>query len=442
MIRAKLFVLLLLGSTLGQAADLLSVYRVAQKNDAVYAGAKAQYLAAQERLAQAHAARLPNVNFEAGANYNTQDAEAENNAFPPGKRDYYDYKTEVRLVQPLYNRVVGLTNDQARIAVRQAENILTIASQDLMTRVAEAYFKVLQARTNLDTVGAEKRAVAELLEQAKRNFTVGTATITDSREAQARYDLVIAQEVVAQNELEVSLRGLEQIVGMPLVEPAGLRLPVSLAPPDPADMNAWVEQAYQSNLQVAVTQQSLELFSLEVKRTSAGHGPTVDAIGSLSHNYSDSSLQGYGTDVQSLVVGVQLRIPLYQGGAINSKVREALANQERARQELENVRRSVALATRTAYLGVTSGLAQVKAFEQAVSSTRLQRESTKLGQEVGVRTAVDVLDADRQLAVAQRSLAESLYKSIVSQLQLKAAVGKLAEPDLAAVNRLLKEDPN
>ena len=382
------------------------------------------------------------MTFEAGANYNTLETDYENNAFPPGRRDYYDYNAGVRLNQPLYNRFVSLTYDQAKIAVQQAENQLTFASQELMTRVAEAYFKVLQARTNLDTKGAEKRAVAEQLEQAKRNFTVGTATITDSREAQARFDLVVAEEVVLQNDLEVSLRGLEQIVGRPVVEPAGLRLPVSLAPPDPADMNAWVEQAYQSSLQVAVAQQSLELFAQEVKRATAGHGPTVDAVGSLTYNYSDSSPQGIGSELQSLIVGLKLNIPIYQGGGISAKVREALANQERARQELENVRRTVALATRTAYLGVTSGLAQVKAFEQAVGSTRLQRESTKLGQEVGVRTAVDVLDADRQLAEAQRGLAEAVYKSIISQLQLKSAVGKLAEGDLAAVNRLLKEDPN
>ncbi|MFN0038482.1 MAG: TolC family outer membrane protein [Burkholderiales bacterium] len=433
--------LLLLVSVPGWAEDLMSLYRTAQIQDAVYAGAKAQYLAAQEKMAQARAGLLPSVNFEAGANYLTIDSDYDSQTFPSGSRDFYDYNLGVKVTQPLYRKVNSLNQDQAKISVRQAENQLSVAAQDLMTRVAQGYFDVLLARNNLDTVGAQKRAVAEQLEQAKRNFIVGTATITDSREAQARFDLVVAQELVAQNDLEVKLRSLEQIVGKPVSEPVGLRLPISLSPPTPANMEAWVEQAYQSSLQVALAQQNLELSTQELKKADAGHGPTLDAVGSLNHTYASSSAQGIGSEIQSLVVGVRLNIPLYEGGAVNSRVREAAANQERARQDLVNVRRSVALATRQAYLGVTSGLAQVVAFEQAVASTRLQRESTKLGQEVGVRTAVDVLNADQQLAEAQRNLAQSLYGSIVNQLKLKAAVGKLAESDLADVNRLLKADP-
>jgi outer membrane protein len=229
-------------------------------------------------------------------------------------------------------------------------------------------------------------------------------------------------------------------VGKPVGRLAGLTTPVTLNPPQPADMGAWVEQAYQSSLQVALAQQNVEIAAQEVKKADAGHYPTLDAVGSMTESYANSSTFGYGSDIKALVVGVQLNVPIYQGGGISSKVREAVAGQERARQDLESARRAVALQTRTAFLGVTSGLGQIKALEQAVGSTKLQLESTKLGQEVGVRTAVDVLNAEQQLAAAQRDLAQAVYSTIVNQLKLKAAVGKLAEADLTDVNNFLKED--
>lgn len=422
------------------SADLLAVYREATLQDAVYASAKAQYIAAQERLPQGRALLLPNVNFGAGAHYNSLDTEYKNSTFfPSGNRDFHDYNYGVTLTQPLYRSQNALAFEQAKIQVRQAQTQLGAAAQDLMARVAQAYFDVLLSRANLSTIESQKIAVAEQLEQAKRNFVVGTATITDSREAQARYDLVVAQELVAQNDVEVKNRALEQLVGKPVGELAGLATPVTLNAPQPAEMNAWVDQAYQSSLQIAAAQHAVELAARESERASAGHRPTLDAVGSLTQNYASSSAQGIGSDVRALVIGVQLNVPLYQGGAISSRVREAVANQERARQDLENARRSAALQTRQAYLGVTSGLAQVKALQQAVASTQLQLESTKLGQEVGVRTAVDVLNAEQQLSVARRDLAQALYNAILNQLRLKAAVGKLAEADLADINALLKD---
>ena len=423
------------------AADLIAVYREATLQDAAYASAKAQYIAAQERLPQGRALLLPNVNFGAGTNYNDVDTAFENSAFVSGRRDFYDYNYGVTVSQPIYRSQNTAIYEQSKIQVRQAQTQLNIAAQDLITRVAQAYFDVLLARANLRTIASQKVAVAEQLEQAKRNFVVGTATITDSREAQARYDLVVAQELGAQNDVEVSNRALEQIVGRPVGEISGLTTPeVTLNAPQPAEMNAWVEQAYQSSLQIALAQQSLELAARDVERASAGHRPTLDAVGSLTQNYASSSTQGIGSDVRALVIGVQLNVPLYQGGAVSSRVREAVANQERARQDLENARRSAALQTRQAYLGVTTGLGQVKALQQAVASTQLQLESTKLGQEVGVRTAVDVLNAEQQLSIARRDLAQALYNTILNQLRLKAAVGKLAEADLADINALLKDD--
>jgi len=438
--RILILVATLLGAGPALSVDLLSVYREATLQDAVYASAKAQYIAAQERLPQARALLLPNVNFGAGANYNDVDVEYKGSTFASGRRDFYDYNYGVTVIQPLYRKQNAVLYEQAKIQVSQAQTQFTVAAQDLMTRVAQAYFDVLLARANLRTIESQKTAVAQQLEQAKRNFVVGTATITDSREAQARYDLVVAQELGAQNEVEVKNRALELLVGKPAGELAGPTTPITLNDPQPAQMDAWVEQAYQSSLQIALAQQSLELAARDIDRARAGHQPTLDAVGSLSRYYANSSVQGIGSDVQALVLGVQLNVPLYQGGAISSRVREAVANQERARQDLENARRSAALQTRQAYLGLTSGLAQIKALRQAVASTQLQLESTKLGQEVGVRTAVDVLNAEQQLSLARSNLAQALYNAILNQLRLKAAVGKLAEADLADINALLKDD--
>ena len=433
---------LALGLFSGQifATDLLSIYREAQLEDATYASAKAQFIATQERLPQARALQRPSVEFNAGANYNSVDTQYDNAQFSSGQRDYHDYNFGVRLTQPLYRRLNAATVEQAKVQVRQADTQLAAAEQDLMTRVVQGYFDVLVARANLATIDSQKAAVAQQLEQAKRNFIVGTATITDSREAQARYDLVVAQQLVAENDLEVKNRVLEQIVGKPVGRLAGLAPATTLNAPQPADMNAWVEQAYQSALQVSIAQQNVEIAAREIQRADAGHYPTLDAVGSLSHNYSDSSAQGIGSEITAAVIGLQLTVPLYQGGGVSSRAREAVAGQERARQELSRARREAALQTRQAFLGVTSGLAQIKALEQAVGSTKLQLESTKLGQEVGVRTAVDVLNAEQQLASAQSELAQAVYNTIVSQLRLKAAVGKLAEADLSEVNRLLKDD--
>ena len=422
------------------AADLLSIYREAQVQDSTYAGAKAQYVGAQEKLPQARALLLPSINATAGTNYNNLNTQFDNQAFVSGQRDFFDYNYGLKINQPLYRPLNDATYAQAKVQVRQAETQLAAASQELMTRVAQGYFDVLLARFNLSTILSQKTAVARQLEQAKRNFIVGTATITDSRDAQARYDLVVAQQLVGENDVEVKTRTLEQIVGKPVGRLAGLRTPVNLNPPQPADMGAWVEQAYQSSLLVAIAQQSVEIAAQEIKKADAGHYPTLDAVGSLSDFNANSSSAGIGSDVKSLVVGVQLNVPLYQGGGISSRVREAVAGQERARQDLESARRSAALQTRQAYLGVTSGLGQIQALRQAVDSTRLQLESTKLGQEVGVRTEVDVLNAEQQLAAASRDLAQAVYNTILNQLKLKSAVGKLAEADLADVNVLLKED--
>ena len=421
------------------AVDLLDIFRQAQVNDARYAAAKAQYLAQQERLPQARAGLLPDASFLAGYDYNDLDVEYSSLQFNSGRRDYDSYDYGISISQPLFRRQNKLGYDQAKIQVSQADTDLEIANQDLVLRTAEAYFDILLARANLRNIRSLKTAVAEQLEQAKRNFTVGTATITDQREAQARYDLVIAQELSSVNLLQVSTYALEILTGQQVQEDqlAGLQLPIVLSPPAPSDIEAWVSQAYRSSLQTQRAQQSVDIAETEISRQRAGHGPTLDLVGLLSQAHQGSSAFGVGSDIRTGVVGLELNLPLYKGGAISSRTREAVALYDRSAQELEDARRSVAQATRESYLGVSTGIAEVKAYERGVASTELQLESSKLGRDVGVRTQVDVLNAEQLLAVARRDLARAVYKTILSQLRLQAAIGRLVQADLEGVNQLL-----
>ena len=421
------------------ALDLLDVFRQAQINDAAYAAAKAQYLAQQERLPQARAGLLPNASFDAGLDYNDLDVQYSSLQFNSGQRDFESYDYGISISQPLFRRQNRLGYDQAKIQVSQADTDLEIANQDLVLRTAQAYFDILLARANLRNNRSLKSSVGQQLEQAKRNFAVGTATITDQREAQARYDLVVAQELGFVNDLQVSSYALEVLTGQDVQEDelAGMRLPISLSEPAPDDINAWVAQAYRSSLQALRAQQSVDIAQTEISRQSAGHAPTLDLIGTLNQAYQGDGVLGVELDTRTGVIGLQLSLPIYQGGAISSRTREAVALHDRAAQELENTRRNVAQITREAYLGVSTGIATVKALEQAVASTELQVESSQLGYDVGVRTAVDVLNAETLLAAARRDLFQSVYDAILSQLRLQAAIGRLVQADLEGVNNLL-----
>lgn len=303
--------------------------------------------------------------------------------------------------------------------------------------MAQAYFDVLLAQDSVELAEAQKNAISEQLAQAKRNFEVGTATITDTYEAQARYDLTHSQEIAAQSNLEIKKRALQQIVNTVPGELRHLGKELKLDAPQPDDVEKWVEYAQQSSLQIVVAQAGAELAEKEVARNRGGHYPTVDLVANYAENSTGSSAFGFGSDGHNKIIGVQMNLPLYQGGAIQSKLREAEANNDRAKEDLENTRRSVALQARQAYLGVVDGIAQVKALQQALKSSESLLEASKLGQEVGVRTNLDVLNAQQQLYSTRRDLFQAEYNYLVSQLQLKAAVGTLAEDDLARVNQAL-----
>jgi outer membrane protein len=421
------------------AADLLAIYRLAEQHDPAWAAARATHRADVEQGPQGRALLLPSV--VAGANTNRIDQERTAPDLVTGttttsKTRYDNTGYNVQLTQPLYRKQSFAAYQQGKIAVSQADAELVIARQDLMLRAARAYFDVLAAEDRLSFARSEKAAIAGQLELAERNFAVGNATIVDVHEARARYDLANAEEVAAANNLEVRREALLALVREPPGALAPLRR-LTLGEPEPPDMARWVEAAEDQSPRLRISEYRLEIAREEIARSRGGHYPTLDLV--ASHNYSDQggSAFGFASESTSNQVGVQLQLPLYAGGATQSTVRESVAREDAARQTLEQTRRDVVRQTREFYLAVASGAARVQALEQARVSTRKALESTLLGYETGVRTAVDVLNAQRDLFRTERDLSQARYDYLISRLQLKNAVGTLGEDDLAEINASL-----
>ena len=420
------------------SADLMQVYREAQSNDQQYLAARAAADAGREKGPQGLAGLLPSINASANTlwNENRYDATSQQRIID---KSFNTHGYNVTLTQPLFRWGNIVQYNQGKLQVVQAEANFAQASQDLILRVAQAYFDVLYAGENLKAVRANKQSITQQLEQAKKNFEVGTATITDSQEAQARFDLVSAQEIAAESELEVKRYALRVIVGKDTGELNRLKPQAELKPPQPAAMEKWVEAAEKDSFAVQAQQAGAELAAKEVERTRAGHYPTLDAVASYGKNNSALSFLGTDTlETTSRNVGLQLNIPIFQGGYVNSKTREAAANKLAAEASLENTKRMAALSAQQSYLGVVNGLAQIRALNAALISSTSALESNKLGYEVGVRINIDVLNAENQVYVTKRDLAKARFDTLLAQLRLKAAVGTLSETDLEQINPLFE----
>jgi len=257
-------------------------------------------------------------------------------------------------------------------------------------------------------------------------------------EAQSRADLSSAQTIAAESDLAVKRHALLVLTGKEPDALKGLRKGVALSRPEPADIQSWVASAETGSYAVQAAQIGREISDREVERNRAGHLPTVDLVASHGNNTSANAFAGFAkTDLDTTVVGVQLALPLFQGGVVNSRVREAAALRDKARFDLDNARRTAAQNARQAYLGVSSGLAQVKAFEAAQVSSRSALDANKLGYEVGVRINIDVLNAQSQLFDTLQKLSKARYDTLLAQLKLKAAAGTLGDDDIKAINALL-----
>ena len=344
---------------------------------------------------------------------------------------------------PLFNRANEKTIRQSERGIEVARAQLQAAEQDLIVRVVQAYFDVLAATDALGTVRASKAAIAEQLASAKRNFEVGTATITDTREAQARFDLSTAQELAAENDLNVKRLALESVSGQQGLAPKPMAVPVVLPKLVPADLEAWVAEADAASPALQQLRLGREVARLETEKARAAGLPTVGLSASLSEAHSSISSATLGKSFSGSGFGpvgsvsVQLTMPLYTGGLVQNRIKETLALEDKAQTDLEAARRNTAQGTRSAFFGVRSLTAQVTALEAAESSSKLALEATQLGYKVGVRVNLDVLNAQTQLYQAQRDLAKARYDVVVNSLKLRQVTGGLQPQDVNAVDALL-----
>lgn len=420
------------------AADLLSAYHDAVAHDAQFAAARAALDAGREKLPQGRAGLLPTIGIGANTAWNDDSRTSRTTGIETNTK-YNSNGWTASLSQPLFRWQNWVSYTQSELAVAQAEAQFGGARQDLILRVTQAYFDVLLAQDALATTQGQKAAIAEQLAAAKRTFEVGTTTITDTNEAQSRYDLIIAQEIAAQSDLAVKQETLRTVIGKESRNLKNLKPGVTLLGPQPNDITQWVAMAETSNPGVRASQAAFEITAREIEKQRAGHYPTLDLVASRNKNaQGSSSIPGFGgAEATNNSIGLQLSIPIYAGGAVVSKEREAVALKEKAAADLENTRRQATLGARQAYLGVTSGLAQVKAFEAALISSQSSLDSNKLGYDVGVRINIDVLNAQSQLYATQQSLSKARLDTLLALLRLKAAAGSLIEDDVQAINALL-----
>ncbi len=419
---------------LAGAQSLQELYEAARGFDGIYLAARANADSVQYRVAQTEALARPSAGMKVDAGTAQTD--------PPSTsiKSTHSLRAEVTGKYPLFNRANAVTIEQARKSLTLAQADLDAAEQDLIVRVSQAYFDVLAAQDALATTRASKAATSEQLASAKRNFEVGTATITDTREAQARFDLGTAQEIAAENDLRTKRIALDTLVGRSGVVPRLLVTPVRLPPVAPANAEDWVTEADQRHPTVRRARVAMDVARLETDKARAGKLPTVDALASVSTGDQRGTLPALNRSSGNTLngsVGVQMNWPLYTGGATDNRVSETVALEEKARNDLEAARRGVGQNTRVAYFGLQSGLSQVQALEAAESSSKLALEATQLGYRVGVRVNLDVLNAQTQLFTTQRDLAKARYEVLLGSLRLRQASGQLSAADLQTITTLL-----
>ncbi|PUA96871.1 outer membrane protein [Acidovorax sp. 107] len=418
-----------------QAQSLLQLMESARSYDTAWQSARAQLDAAARRADQARAGLLPSAALTGGLNRSNVELSK-----PRIENTGTAQTVGINASQPLYRPANRITLEQGQRGVDVAQAQLDAATQDLLVRVSQAYFDVLAAQDTLASVQAQKAAVSEQLAAAKRNFEVGTTTVTDSREAQARYDLVIAQEIAAENDLRVKRLALDQLVGITGTKPQPLALPVQLPSVLPDNLATWVDTARDQQPGVRQAAIALDIARLETKKAETGHLPTVDlqAGYNVTRNlHGTITSPGVTSRSNAASVGVALNLPLFAGFAVQNRVKETLALETKAEADLETARRNVAQATRAAFYGVQSGQGQVQALEAAEASSQSALDANKLGYQVGVRINIDVLNAQSQLYQTKRDLAQARYNVLLGGLKLRQAAGTLSQQDVEAVNALL-----
>ena len=417
-----------------RAQNLVTLYEAARAFDAGYQSAQYQFEATVAKSEQARAGTLYKIDLTAGASISAID-----NTLAGSKQGGYDVQSATLSgSQPLYRPGNQIVFEQSKRQIDVEEQKLLAAEQDLVMKVSTAYFDVLASQDSLAYLLAQKAAVTEQLASAKRNFEVGTATITDTREAEARFDLVVAQEIAGRNDLQVKKLALDQLVGKTNSAPLPVKLPLQLPPVQPGDVAAWVQKSEEMHPTVRQSRLAFEVAQMEAKKAQTASMPTLDLTGNLNMaNNNGTASAGASYRTTTATVGLSFNMPLFSGYAIENRVKEALALEEKARTDLEAVKRSVAQASRAAFFGLLSGQGQVKALQAAEASSQSALDANKLGYQVGVRINIDVLNSQSQLFDTKAKLAKARYDVLLGGLKLHQASGILKAEDLKQVNTLL-----
>jgi outer membrane protein len=440
------------------AQSLSELYATAKAYDAAYQSALAQAEATRYKTEQAYAAKRLSVGLKGSITRQHFDSANETNVAPAntpisqlnaaqaaalaaaqgGNFSVTSKNVALQARQPLYNRISSIAIEQAEESLKVTDTDLKIAEDDLLVRLTQAYFDVLGARDVQITAQTNKKGLAEQLASAQRNFEVGNSTITDTREAQARFDLATAQEIAADNDLKVKSIALDQLVGQGNLQPKALITPINLPALTPATAEEWVAMTT-TNSNVLKAQTALTVAQLEASKARGESYPTADLIASLTRNDVKGSATAAvsSSNGTTAALGVEMNVPLFTGFSTSNHIKETAALINKSERDLDNAKRSVALATRQAFFGVQSGMAQVKALEAAEGSAKLALEATQLGYRVGVRVNKDVLDAQTALANTQKDLYKARYDVIVGTMKLRQASGSLKTEDLDTLNKLL-----
>lgn len=404
---------------LSQAAladDLAEIYQQAKQNDPQLLRAAADRDAAFEAINSSRSQLLPQINLSAGYNVTRMDGDDDG------------FNGNLALSQALYNRASWVNLDISEKQARQSDASYAVSQQSLILRVANAYFDVLRAMDNLEFVRAEKAAVGRQLEQTKQRFEVGLSAITDVHDAQAEYDSVLADEILAENNLTNSYEGLREITGQGHTDLSILDTKRFAASGPKARITQLIKDAETENLSLLAARITQDVARDQISLAETGHLPTLSFDAGYEYNEFQNSDDG------TLTAGVNLQLPLYTGGRVTSEVKQAQYSYVSASESLEGSYRSVVKDVRAFYNNINASIGALRAYQQSVVSARSALEATEAGFDVGTRTIVDVLDATRRLYDANRQLANARYDYIISQLQLKQAVGTLSEQDILDVN--------
>jgi outer membrane protein len=414
------------------AMDLIGVYTLAETNDPSYRQTVYSTLAIRESKPQARALLLPNANFSANTFGKDQKIEG---VGPTRTETFNTHGYDFSVTQPVFRWDRYLSLKQTDSIIQQAEAEQISAKQELIIRVAEAYFKILAATDNIEFAKAETKSLGRQLEQANQRFEVGLTAITDVHEAQAGFDRATADDILAENLLDNARESLRAITGEYISEFATLGDSMPLVSPEPNDIDQWSKIAESQNMNIIAAKHRMESSRQEVKIQKSGHLPTLDLV--ASHGDNTTGGRFGDSTIRSTDIGLELNVPLYQGGLITSKSKQARYLYDRSLQELEQAYRAAQRETRQGYLGVISGISRVTALKQALVSTETALKATVTGFEVGTRTAVDVVASERATLDAKRNHARARYDYLLDSLRLKQAAGTLNPDDLKQISAWL-----